>query len=189
MLKGKVEIAVSACLLGQRVRYDGEDKRQTQIVDFFSRQFSEQVTIVPFCPEVAIGLGVPRPKIQIVRQKDEQIRVLGVENHTIDVTEALQSYASEFLRQYPGISHMIVKSRSPSCGYQSTPVMIASGSRAANGYDTVKSMGQSDQQMALTSGMFVQTILNIKPELTIADETQLVSEQQCLNFLQSIQQE
>lgn len=189
MLKEKTEVAISACLLGQRVRYDGKEKRQAQIVDFFSKRFSEQVSIIPFCPEVAIGLGVPRPKIHLVRQKNEQIRVLGVENHTIDVTESLESYASEFLRHYPGLSHLIVKSRSPSCGYQSTPLMINTGGRSANDNKTVKQKDASYKQIALTSGLFVQTILDMKPELQIADETQLITEQDCLKFLHGRQQQ
>lgn len=186
MFKGKTEVAISACLLGQRVRYDGEDKRQAQIVDFFSKQLSEQVIIVPFCPEVAIGLGVPRAKIQLVRQKDEQIKVLGVENHTIDVTESLQSYAREFLRQYPGVHHVVVKSRSPSCGYQSTPLMISTSNCSSKSNDKKTQVDEIYKQITLASGMFVQTLLAIKPELQIADETQLTTEQQCLKFIQSL---
>jgi len=189
MSKGKPEIAISACLLGQRVRYDGEDKRQSQIVDFFLEQFSEQVSIIPFCPEVAIGLGVPRPKIQLIRQKGEQIRVLGVENHTLDVTESLQSYADEFLTQYPGLSHVIVKSRSPSCGYQSTPLMMNILGDSDNDNEVEPQSKDIYKQIALSSGLFVQTILAIKPELQIVDETQLITQQQCLKFLQSMQQE
>ncbi len=111
---------------------------------------------------------MPRDKIELVRQKDESIRVLGVENHTWDVTEALQSYADTFLKQYPNLKYFIVKSRSPSCGYNSTPVFV-------NGLE-----------VAMDSGMFVQSLLQIKPDIKIINESDLLTEQDCLEFLGNI---
>ena len=164
----KTPIAISACLLGNPVRYDARSKKHTLIMDIMAGKYSEQLEIIPFCPETAIGLGVPRDKIELVRQKDESIRVLGVENHTWDVTEALQSYADTFLRQYPNLKYFIVKSRSPSCGYNSTPVFV-------NGLE-----------VAMDSGMFVQSLLHIKPDIKIINESDLLTEQDCLEFLGNI---
>ncbi len=134
-------------------------------MDIIAGKYSEQVEIIPFCPEMGIGLGVPRDKIELVRQKDESIRVLGVENHTWDVTDALQSYAEKFLKQYPFLDTFIVKSRSPSCGYNTTPVFV------------------SGVEVAMDSGMFVQTLLKIKPDLKIINESALLTEQDCLSFM------
>ena len=164
----KLQIAISACVLGEPVRYDGKSKRHALIVDIFTRQLNEQVELIPFCPEMGIGLGAPRDKIELVRQKDESIRVLGVEDHTWDVTHELQSYTEVFLKKYPNLDYFIVKSRSPSCGYNTTPVF-------SNGFE-----------VAVDSGMFVQTLLAIKPGLNIINESQLVSEQDCLNFIRKI---
>lgn len=164
----KLQIAISACVLGEPVRYDGKSKRHALIVDIFTRQLNEQVELIPFCPEMGIGLGAPRDKIELVRQKDESIRVLGVEDHTWDVTHELQSYTEVFLKKYPNLDYFIVKSRSPSCGYNTTPVF-------SNG-----------SEVAVDSGMFVQTLLAIKPGLNIINESQLVSEQDCLNFIRKI---
>lgn len=188
MSQEKIEIAISACLLGQRVRYDGAHKCQSHLVDVFQKQFAEQVTLIPFCPEVAIGLGVPRPKIQLFRKKDEPIRVLGVENHTLDVTDSLQSYASEFIKVYPGLRYVIVKSRSPSCGYGSTPLMSCIDLQSANAVKPGNLLG-GVQPVALASGMFTQTLLDIKPGLQVVEETQLETEQLCLTFLQNLLQE
>jgi len=191
-LNTKPQIAISACLLGQMVRYDGKEKKQPLIVAFFLNKkylqynLSGTVEVVPFCPEVGIGLGVPRAKIQAVRQKDEQIRIVGVENHTWDVTEALKSYAEHFLQQYPDIQYFIVKAKSPSCGYQSTPLFQALIPVQA------KQCAQEEQkveQIALVSGLFVQTILELKPQLHIIDETCLSTEQSCLSLLQQILQQ
>ncbi len=165
---GKKQVAISACLLGERVRYDARDKRHELICRMFIRQLKNQLDVVPFCPETAIGLGVPRDKIELVRQKDQSIRVLGVENHTWDVTEALQSYARAFLKQYPNLKYFIVKSRSPSCGYKTTPVFL------------------NAMEESLDSGMFVQTLLQIKPDLKMINESELLTEQDCLEFLGNI---
>ena len=164
----KVKIAVSACLLGQKVRYDAQEKSHTMLLDFF-RQYSDILEAVPFCPEVAIGLGVPRAKIQLVREYNNTIRVIGVEDHTLDVTSDLQSYAKDFLQQHPDISTYIVKSKSPSCGYQSSPLYKGS------------------EQLALTSGLFVQTLNNLKSDLLIIEESRLNSKYTCLQLLKKIQ--
>lgn len=170
-MKCKIKIAVSACLLGHKVRYDGKEKKHSLILDILAVQYSEKLEIIPFCPEVAIGLGVPRAKIQLVQQKDEQIRVLGVENHTLDVTEALQSCAESFLRQNTDLKAMIVKSKSPSCGSGSTPLF---------------SPKDACQPIALSSGFFVQNLKVLKPELVIIEDTQFDTESACQHFLQNL---
>jgi len=174
-MNNKTKVAVSACLLGQRVRYDGREKTHSLIVDLFLNQYSDILELVPFCPEVAIGLGVPRAKIQLVKEKNDQIRVLGVENHTLDVSEPLKSYAEMFLKQYSEINHYIVKSKSPSCGFQSTPL-----------FKFLDQKNNLYEQSEFTSGFFVQNLLAIKPDLIIIEETQLATEGNCLNFIQSI---
>ncbi|MDH3690976.1 MAG: DUF523 domain-containing protein, partial [Gammaproteobacteria bacterium] len=71
--KPSVRIGVSSCLLGQNVRYDGEHKRDSFITNALTHYFE----FVPVCPEVSIGLGVPRPPIQL-RGKLEAARVVSV---------------------------------------------------------------------------------------------------------------
>ena len=189
MLKKNTEVAVSACLLGQAVRYDGKEKTHSLLVDCFTRLFSDQIALVPFCPEVGAGLGVPRPKIQLVRHKQEPIRVLGVENHTQDVTERIQSYARVFIKQYPDIQYVIVKSRSPSCGYQSTPLFKITDSDMSNrnlNLDLIKNVQVNYEQVAITSGMFVQTIMKLKPDLVLLDELNFSSEQDCITFFKQV---
>ena len=171
MLVQQPTIAVSACLLGQPVRYDGQEKSQPLIIDFFVHRHSDRIKLVPFCPEVGAGLGVPRAKIQLVQQKGQPIRVLGVKNHTLDVTDAIQSYAREFLQQHPEVCFFIVKSRSPSCGHRSTPLFA----------DT-----RPVDVLELTSGLFVQTLLGLKPQVKIVEETQFITEQDCQQFLQQV---
>jgi uncharacterized protein YbbK (DUF523 family) len=57
----EIRIGISACLLGETVRYDGGHKRDPYITDLVGKF----VAFVPVCPEVEIGLGVPRETIRL----------------------------------------------------------------------------------------------------------------------------
>ncbi len=61
-----IRIGISACLLGQEVRFDGGHKRDGFLVDTFGRY----VEWVPICPEVELGLGTPRESLRFVRRGD-----------------------------------------------------------------------------------------------------------------------
>ena len=112
-------VAVSACLLGRKVRYDGTDKLNPAIC----HRLGELLTLEGFCPEVAIGLPVPRPPIQVVEVAGDQ-RVLGVADPHQDVTAALKQYANALPEALDGF---ILKARSPSCGPGNTPLHDQAG--------------------------------------------------------------
>lgn len=110
-------VAISACLVGQRVRYDGAEKKDEFIVE----QLSKRVEWLPICPEVGIGLAVPRPPIHLVNI-DNTIRIVGVDDPTVDVTDKLAEYARQQALKHPRLCGYIFKSRSPSCGLDGIPV-------------------------------------------------------------------
>jgi uncharacterized protein YbbK (DUF523 family) len=58
----KPRLGISACLLGEKVRYDGGDKKD----DFLTETFGRHVEWVPVCPEVEIGMGIPREAVRLV---------------------------------------------------------------------------------------------------------------------------
>lgn len=103
------KVLVSACLLGERVRYDGKDKRADSAV--LARWVTEG-RVVPVCPEVEGGLGVPRPPA--AQQPDG--RVLDVTGR--DVTQAFDAGAAHAvaLARRHGITVAVLKEGSPSCG-------------------------------------------------------------------------
>ncbi|MEW5743038.1 MAG: DUF523 domain-containing protein [Myxococcota bacterium] len=103
------KVLVSACLLGERVRYDGQDKRVVHPV--LERWIAED-RIVPVCPEVAGGLPVPRPAS--ARQPDG--RVTDVKGR--DVTSHFTSGASRALElaRAHDVALAVLKEGSPSCG-------------------------------------------------------------------------
>jgi len=117
-----VRLGISSCLLGQKVRYDGTDKRDRFITGTLGKHFE----FVPVCPEVAIGLGVPRPPIRLVGNPNVP-HAVGIENPALDVTNKLAAYGRRQARAFDDISGYILKSRSPSCGVESTKVFSAGG--------------------------------------------------------------
>ena len=110
-------IAISSCLLGQAVRFDGAHKRDAWLVERFGRY----VDFRPICPEVGIGLGIPRPPIRLVGDVARP-RAVGIRDPDLDVTERLEQFAVETLRQLDDVSGYVFKSKSPSCGMERVKV-------------------------------------------------------------------
>ena len=125
----RIRVGISSCLLGAAVRYDGGHKRDAYITGTLARFFE----FVPVCPEVAIGLGTPRPPIRLVRVEGE-IRVRGRADPSLDVTGALRAFAhSTAARLGDGISGYIFKRASPSCGMERVKVHGENGMPAGRG--------------------------------------------------------
>lgn len=124
------QIGISSCLVGQEVRYDGAAKRDRWIVE----KLGEYVDYRPFCPEMAIGLGTPRPPLRLVGTP-EAIRVVRTEDASFDVTDALHDYALNTAAAIGDVSGYIFKSKSPSCGMERVKLY------AANGHSNSKGVG------------------------------------------------
>jgi len=110
---GCLRLGVSACLVGQTVRYDGGHRRD----DFVADQLAQHFDLVPVCPEVAIGLGIPRAPIRLVHT-DRGVRVRGVRDPDFDVTDALDGVAAQQAAQAAQLCGYVLKKNSPSCGMQ-----------------------------------------------------------------------
>ncbi len=104
------------------MRYDGADKRDRFITGVLGKYFR----FAPVCPEVGIGLGVPRPPIRLAGTPGAP-RAVGVENPALDVTRKLAAYGRKQARALDGICGYILKSRSPSCGVASTKIFSRDG--------------------------------------------------------------
>ncbi len=103
----KPKILVSACLIGEAVRYDGKNKNTLKDL----QQLKEKYDIVPVCPEVMGGLPVPRPQSEI--KGDKVINIIGK-----DVTKNFEKGAREALRlaRENKVLFALLKQSSPSCG-------------------------------------------------------------------------
>lgn len=112
---------MSSCLLGEKVRHDGGAKRQSFITDVLANYFE----FIPTCPEVDIGLGVPRPTIHLIKNPKSP-RLVFVKDHSNDITEKMEKYSEKKANQLKGLCGYIFKKNSPSCGpevkvYQEVP--------------------------------------------------------------------
>ena len=121
-------VGISSCLLGQQVRFDGGHKKDGWITgplaDFFD--------FLPVCPEVGIGLGIPRPTIHLVGDP-ERPRAVGSKDPALDVTAQLEAFGIAQLPRLEGLSGYILKSKSPSCGMARVPVTSPKGMPAKVG--------------------------------------------------------
>ena len=113
-----IAIGISSCLLGEAVRFDGNHKHDSWITSELGQFF----TFRPVCPEVAIGLGVPREPIRLTGDVNAP-RVTGTRDPALDVTDKLENYGRRMATELgPDISGYILKARSPSCGMERVPV-------------------------------------------------------------------
>lgn len=118
-----IRVAVSDCLLGNRVRWDGDHSAQTWPGVRLARVFS----LVGLCPEVGIGLGVPRPPIQLVAGPAAP-RAVAVHDPGLDYTSRLESWSASVRDVLAGVSGYVFADRSPSCGLAGVKVHAADGS-------------------------------------------------------------
>jgi len=158
-----LRLAVSACLCGQKVRYDGTDKQHP----FVTGELCHRVELIPVCPEVEIGMGVPRPPIRVV-EKDGELHAVGVADTSLDVTRKLNRFGHSMAQQLADIDGCIFKARSPSCGVSSTPVPRHGGWKRG-------------------AGLFAARILHYLPLLPVVEETALDTPQGQLNFIQRVE--
>ena len=114
----QIFVGVSSCLLGEKVRYDGSDRQ----MPWLKGEFPQGFTPVPVCPEVEVGMGVPRETVAL-RQGSSKVRMIASKSG-IDHTQAMESWAHQRTRELSTepLSGFILKSRSPSCGVEDVPI-------------------------------------------------------------------
>lgn len=113
----KPKIAISACLLGAEVRFNGGHKESR----LCSQALSEHFDFVALCPEVAIGLGIPRQPIRLVGDP-AMPQAVGSVDSTLDVTHALHDYGASMAATHTDICGYIFMQKSPSCGLERVKV-------------------------------------------------------------------
>ena len=117
-----IRVGISGCLMGQKVRFDGGHKRS----DFCTDQLANHVEFVPFCPEMAIGLGTPRPSIRLI-SSGEDGNIIAQTAKGVDVTDALRDYGRTMAAQFGGLSGYVLCAKSPSCGMERVRIYHESG--------------------------------------------------------------
>lgn len=106
----KIPVAISSCLLGSKSRYDLSDKSIPEITN----RLADHFLWVSFCPEMKIGLGAPREKLNLIVKGNEK-RIIGDESG-IDYTHKMAHSIVTRMDELDNVCGYIFKSKSPSCG-------------------------------------------------------------------------
>jgi len=159
----KITIGVSSCLLGENVRYDGANK-----LNDMALTVGKQFNCISLCPEVAIGLGVPRSAIKLFSHANST-RALVSEHPFEDISQKLRQYAQEVGAQYTKLCGYVAKSGSPSCGPQDVPTFDCDGNPINTG-----------------RGIFIDKLCEKIQGLPIIDEIRLENPEEREQFLQKV---
>jgi uncharacterized protein YbgA (DUF1722 family)/uncharacterized protein YbbK (DUF523 family) len=147
-----LRIGVSTCLLGREVRYNGGHKRDAYVTDLLGRYLD----FVPVCPELEVGMGVPREPVRLVGDP-EQPRMVGTTSGE-DWTDRMIAYSARRVAQLQRLelSGYILKNRSPSCGMERVKVYNDTGMPQNRG-----------------RGLFAAALLAALPLLPVEEEGRL----------------
>lgn len=148
----KIKLGISACLIGEKVRYGGGDKLDKYLMD----TFGHIVEWVPLCPEVEAGLPVPREPMQLIGEA-RRARLITIETKQ-DRTDVLTCWAERKLKQLEqeGIRGFVFKARSPSCGVHDAELFSSAGT-----------------SIGIRAGLFAEAFMIHFPSLPVEDEERL----------------
>ena len=164
----RVKIGISACLLGQEVRFDGGHKRDRFLTDILG----PHVEFVAVCPEVEMGLGTPREPMRLVAVGTSGVRMITTRTG-IDHTDAMNRWAkrrlSELAREHPDLCGYVLKKDSPSCGME-----------------RVKTYGRSGPPRRNGRGLFATALINGFSSLPVEEEGRLDDPQLRETFIERV---
>lgn len=160
-----IRIGISACLLGQPVRFDGGHKRDA----FLTETFGRFVEWVPVCPEVECGLGTPRQAMRLVRV-ERGVRLLTVKSG-VDLTTSMERFSRSRVSALAleDLSGYVLKKDSPSCGLERVKVYDRHGTPARGG-----------------RGLFAAALVEAFPYLPVEEEGRLADPRLRDNFVERV---
>jgi uncharacterized protein YbgA (DUF1722 family)/uncharacterized protein YbbK (DUF523 family) len=166
-----IRIGVSSCLLGAEVRFDAQHKRNAFLVD----ELGPLVEWVPVCPEVEVGMGVPRESVRLARGPRGRSLMLGNESQE-DWTDRMEAYAARRVARLATLelSGYILKSRSPSCGME-----------RVNLYPS-PDRDRARQPVKQGVGLFAAELLRALPNLPVEEEGRLADARLRENFVERV---
>jgi uncharacterized protein YbgA (DUF1722 family)/uncharacterized protein YbbK (DUF523 family) len=147
-----LRLGVNSCLLGEKVRYDGQHKRDRFLTDVLGHYLE----FVPVCPEVECGFGVPRESLRLVGDVERPRMVTS--RTGVDVTDRMEGWARERVEQLESedLCGFVFKSKSPS-----------------NGMERVRVYGPKGQPVRKGVGIFARIFMETFPLLPVEEEGRL----------------
>jgi uncharacterized protein YbgA (DUF1722 family)/uncharacterized protein YbbK (DUF523 family) len=160
----KIILGVSSCLMGNTVRHDGGHKRNVYILSTLAEYFDFRT----YCPEMAIGLGVPRPTIRLTRS-GAGVRLTDSDNTGMDLTDAMNRWSGQATEGMRDLSGFILKNNSPSCGMERVRVYDGNGAPTRDGV-----------------GLFASALMQAMPWLPVEEEGRLNDPMLRENFIERV---
>ncbi len=166
-----VRIGVSACLLGERVRFDGGHKRN----DFLVETLGPFVEWVPVCPEVEFGLATPRRSLRLMADGGEtrlvEVPKCSGEEPGADYSARMRAWSRRRVAQLESedLCGYVLKKDSPSCGMERVKVYSPGGMPARGG-----------------RGLFAEALMRAYPNLPVEEEGRLMDPRLRENFIERV---
>lgn len=165
----KIQVGISACLLGQKVRHNGGHKHSRYCTDVLTHYFDFQA----HCPEVGAGLGTPRQAMHLVAT-DKGLRLHPAakvgKNRGDDYTDAMNDFLRHCLGELGHLRGFILMAKSPSCGMERVPIYRENG-------EALRHNG---------SGLFAEALMRHYPLLPVEEAGRLNDEALCENFIERV---
>ncbi|WP_143872651.1 YbgA family protein [Catenovulum sediminis] len=161
----KINIGISACLLGENVRFDGGHKN----LYFANQVLCNYATYHRVCPEVGIGMSIPRKPIRLI-EDEGLVKLVDSRTGEVDYTDKMQAYSETKCQSFSGLNGFIVTSKSPSCGMERLKVYDKEGNQIGkNGV-----------------GIFTKTLMEKYPNLPVEEDGRLNDSQLRENFIERV---
>lgn len=153
MTENSIRVGISSCILGERVRYDGGHKEDR----FLTGTLAQFVEFVPVCPEVEVGMGIPRETVRLVKGEDGKTRMVAPKSET-DHTTKMRRFAKKRVRELEplGLCGYILQKGSPSCGMERVKVYSPGGMPEKSG-----------------RGLFAEALMERYPDLPVEEDGRL----------------
>jgi FdhD protein len=162
-----IRVGISACLIGQEVRYNGAHKKNDRLMDVLGARFQ----LVPVCPEVEMGLGTPREPMNLYRE-GQALRMKTVSTR-IDHSDGMQAWSATRLDELAAddLSGFVLKKDSPSCGIHNVPTYDIGDTRLErNG-----------------RGLFAAAVMDRFPHMPVVDEGMLADSATLEKFIERVE--
>ncbi len=148
----RIPIGISDCLTGSPVRFNAGHKHSSLCTE----QLGQWFDLVPFCPEIAVGLSTPRQPVRLVGEPSAP-RAVGTRDASLEVTDELSVYGETVAAMHPHLCGFILMQKSPSCGMERVKVYLDNGQPAPQ----------------TGSGLFAKALMQANPLLPVEEEGRL----------------
>jgi len=160
-----IRIGVSSCLIGEKVRYDGDHRRNSYVADTLGELFE----LVAVCPESELGMGVPRETVDLEGSVAAP-EMIGT-NSRKDWTQPMNNWARKRIQELAPLNlcGFVMKKGSPSCGVYRVPVIQ-----------------ENREPLPEGRGLFAMAFMKENPDVPVEDELQLEDPRVREEFLKKV---